>query len=336
MKWRTGSPHVGEAGRAVREIALVLLLADREAEVRAVAQAVDALAALRREERDDVVAGGERGDAVADLLDDAGALVPEHGRRVPGRIGARGGAESVWQTPQATRRTSTSPARGSARSISRIASGAPNCSRTAALICIDAILDGHASRRYGLPTWVRWNCACSSGSGRSRPGPAADDRSDLRRSGGRRSRAASATSPPASSSRRPQLLHDRLGRAREQCRASPWLSAPPTRRSSTTALARSILRVLRRPGATACPTSCRHHCGARRADRRRPHKVFGNADLAIIPQTSTIASHLPRAFGVAFAIERREARCRIYMAVRRGRCLQLRRCVSTTRRRRRR
>ncbi len=34
------------------------------------------------------------------------------------------------------------------------------------------------------------------------------------------------------------------------------------------------------------------------------HKVFGNADLAIIPQTSTIASHLPRAFGVAFAIER--------------------------------
>ncbi len=34
------------------------------------------------------------------------------------------------------------------------------------------------------------------------------------------------------------------------------------------------------------------------------HKVFGHADLAIIPQTSTIASHLPRAFGVAFAIER--------------------------------
>jgi 2-oxoisovalerate dehydrogenase E1 component len=34
------------------------------------------------------------------------------------------------------------------------------------------------------------------------------------------------------------------------------------------------------------------------------HKVFGNADLAVIPQTSTIASHLPRAVGVAFAIER--------------------------------
>jgi 2-oxoisovalerate dehydrogenase E1 component len=34
------------------------------------------------------------------------------------------------------------------------------------------------------------------------------------------------------------------------------------------------------------------------------HKVFGNAKLAVIPQTSTIASHLPRAVGVGFAIER--------------------------------
>jgi 2-oxoisovalerate dehydrogenase E1 component len=34
------------------------------------------------------------------------------------------------------------------------------------------------------------------------------------------------------------------------------------------------------------------------------HKVFGHHDLAVIPQTSTIASHLPRALGVAFAIGR--------------------------------
>ncbi|MFI5712869.1 thiamine pyrophosphate-dependent enzyme [Kribbella sp. NPDC051620] len=34
------------------------------------------------------------------------------------------------------------------------------------------------------------------------------------------------------------------------------------------------------------------------------HKVFGRHDLAIIPQTSTIASHLPRAMGVAFSIAR--------------------------------
>ena len=34
------------------------------------------------------------------------------------------------------------------------------------------------------------------------------------------------------------------------------------------------------------------------------HKVFGHADLSVIPQTSTIASHLPRAVGLAFALER--------------------------------
>jgi 2-oxoisovalerate dehydrogenase E1 component len=34
------------------------------------------------------------------------------------------------------------------------------------------------------------------------------------------------------------------------------------------------------------------------------HKVFGDASLAVIPQTSTIASHLPRAVGVALATGR--------------------------------
>jgi 2-oxoisovalerate dehydrogenase E1 component len=34
------------------------------------------------------------------------------------------------------------------------------------------------------------------------------------------------------------------------------------------------------------------------------HKVFGHKALEVIPQTSTIASHLPRAVGVAFGIER--------------------------------
>lgn len=37
------------------------------------------------------------------------------------------------------------------------------------------------------------------------------------------------------------------------------------------------------------------------------HKVFGNRELSIIPQTSTIGSHLPRAFGLAYAIGRRDA-----------------------------
>ncbi len=34
------------------------------------------------------------------------------------------------------------------------------------------------------------------------------------------------------------------------------------------------------------------------------HKVFGHPDLAIIPQTSTVASHLPRAVGLAVALHR--------------------------------
>lgn len=34
------------------------------------------------------------------------------------------------------------------------------------------------------------------------------------------------------------------------------------------------------------------------------HKVFGHPDLAVIPQTSTIASHLPRAVGLALSLHR--------------------------------
>jgi 2-oxoisovalerate dehydrogenase E1 component len=34
------------------------------------------------------------------------------------------------------------------------------------------------------------------------------------------------------------------------------------------------------------------------------HMVFGHADLAVIPQTSTIASHLPRAVGLAYSLDR--------------------------------
>ena len=54
--FESGEPVTGEPGRPVGEVALVLLLADRQAEVRSGVEAVDALAALRREERDDVVA----------------------------------------------------------------------------------------------------------------------------------------------------------------------------------------------------------------------------------------------------------------------------------------
>jgi 2-oxoisovalerate dehydrogenase E1 component len=36
------------------------------------------------------------------------------------------------------------------------------------------------------------------------------------------------------------------------------------------------------------------------------HKVFGHPDLAVIPHTSTIAGHLPRALGIAWAIGRQQ------------------------------
>jgi hypothetical protein len=70
-------------------MALVLLLANRETEVRARVAAVDALAALRREERDDVIARRHRCDAVAYPFDNACAFVAEHCRDVAGRIRAR-------------------------------------------------------------------------------------------------------------------------------------------------------------------------------------------------------------------------------------------------------
>ncbi len=58
------------------------------------------------------------------------------------------------------------------------------------------------------------------------------------------------------------------------------------------------------------------------------HKVFGRHDLNVIPQTSTIASHLPRAVGVAFSIARAgKLGVPVAVARRRGRGLQLRRRV---------
>ena len=88
MKWRIGSPSRREPGRAVREVAEVLLGADRHAEVGLRAQAVHALAALGREERHDVIADGDVVDALADLLHHARALVAEHARGVAARVRA--------------------------------------------------------------------------------------------------------------------------------------------------------------------------------------------------------------------------------------------------------
>src|SRR4029079_10495884 len=54
---------------------------------------------------------------------------------------------SVWHTPQAASRTRTSPAFGSARSISWTTSGLPNSSRTAARIFM-------ATRLSRLRSWL--------------------------------------------------------------------------------------------------------------------------------------------------------------------------------------
>src|SRR6202034_3269922 len=80
-----------ETHRAVGQVALVLLLADRQAEVGLDAEAMLALAALRGEEGDHVVSGLHRAHTLADRFDDAASLMTEHRRRIPGRIDPGGG-----------------------------------------------------------------------------------------------------------------------------------------------------------------------------------------------------------------------------------------------------
>ena len=103
------------------------------------------------------------------------------------------------------------------------------------------------------------------------------------------------------------LLHHRFGRPRGQRRgrgrAAPdrpgaaalplgWLLPGPRAAGGR----RSDGRRARRAG--------RHAGAGRRADRRRAAQGVRPPRLDVIPQTSTIASHLPRALGVAFAIDR--------------------------------
>ena len=83
-----------EPRRAVGQEALVLLLADREAEVRA--RGSRQWTHSRHWGEKSVTTwspGASERDALADPLDDARALVAEHGRRVPGRVGAGGRVE---------------------------------------------------------------------------------------------------------------------------------------------------------------------------------------------------------------------------------------------------
>jgi hypothetical protein len=78
-----------EPCRAVRQEPLVLLLTNRQAQIRPLVETVRALTALRREQGHDVIAGTNRRHSLAYLLDHTRALVAEHGRRVPRRIRTR-------------------------------------------------------------------------------------------------------------------------------------------------------------------------------------------------------------------------------------------------------
>ena len=95
---------------------------------------------------------------------------------------------------------------------------------------------------------------------------------------------------------------------RRGMRATPWLRwrrVRPIRHCSTTARGRSTWP---EPDRCRVDASPRRVAGAdgpgRRAHCRRPAQGFGHPELAVIPQTSTVASHLPRAVGLAIALQR--------------------------------
>ena len=117
-----------------------------------------------------------------------------------------------------------------------------------------------------------------------------------------RCRAGTSTSRRAGCRRRARATTRSARPATRATRRSGCCRGSTTRRCCTTAPAAST------PLARAVAGS--RQPGARRparASRRRPsdpmsggrHKVFGHPGLSIIPQTSTIGSHLPRAVGLA-------------------------------------
>ena len=138
-----------QARGAVGQVALVLLLADREAQVRARAAAVDALAALRREQRHDVVAGRDERHVLPDALHDAGALVAEHARRVAGRVGAarrcrgRCGRRRRRRAARAPRRVPARPAPPPARRAAGRTPPAPRHASACAHSSVSAIRAPH-------------------------------------------------------------------------------------------------------------------------------------------------------------------------------------------------
>jgi hypothetical protein len=153
-----------EAAGAVGHQALALRGADRLAEVGLLRQAVLALAALRRVQRDDVVALLHAGHPGADLDDDAGALVPEDRRKQALRIVAgQGKGSSVWQMPVALISTSTSPAFGPSSWTVSIVRGAPAFQATAARTSMVRSSVVSMPDRAGFPSGrCHWNLSNSA------------------------------------------------------------------------------------------------------------------------------------------------------------------------------
>ncbi len=321
-----------EAGRAVGEVALVLLLADREAEVRAVAPAVDALAALGREERDDVVAGRERGDPVADPLDDAGALVPEHGRGVAGGVGAGGRvevgvADATGDEPHehlAGARLGQVDLLDRERCSELFEDGGPDSHQSRSY-------DRHSTRRDGTRTRPAGTApARAARAARARPGGRAPGaRGDLAGAGREPPVRLRRAPPPADG---PQLLHDRLGGPREQRLRRPR-PAPHRPRAPPLPLRRVLPRARRAGGARR---RARHHArghrGADRADRGRPAQGVRPRGAGGDPADldDRVASP-PRVRCRVRDRAGEEARRRLSVAVRRRRRLQLRRRVAQPR-----
>ena len=82
-------PVSSQPRSSVGEVALVLLLADRQAEVGPFIATVDAFATLGREEGHDVVSDRERFDSGTHFLDHASPFVAQHGWGIAGGIDSR-------------------------------------------------------------------------------------------------------------------------------------------------------------------------------------------------------------------------------------------------------
>ena len=145
------------------------------------------------------------------------------------------------------------------------------------------------------------DAAARRSSGRGRAGRVRDrPRSAAWTSSTPSSAAGTSTSPPAGCAPRARASTRSARPGTRATPPSPRRSGPPTRRCCTTARAPSSSPGPRQGGG--------HDRAARRAARargRRPRsrspaagtRCSASHDLAVIPQTSTIASHLPRAVG---------------------------------------